>query len=286
MLFWFFTSYTSDSSPATLLILHQLCSSDSSPATLIWFFTSHALLILHQLHFWFLTSYTSDSSPAMLFWFFTSYTHLILHQPRCSDSSPATLFWFLTSYTSDSSPATLFWFITSYTFLILHQLRSSDSSPATLFWFFTSYALLIHHQLHFSDSSPATLFWFITSYTFLILHQLRCSDSSPATLFWFFHSLSSLCALTLPWAEIFFLCCTVYNSLPCKVWSSNTHIFQIILKPHLFNLFRLSYWLCACVCAHTCFAKGVLFNWLCVPIWRNSIVKEHIIIIIHIVWWE
>ena len=229
MLFWFFTSYTSDSSPATLLILHQLCSSDSSPATLIWFFTSHAVLILHQLH------------------------------------------------SFDSSPATL---------LILHQLHSSDSSPATLFWFFTSYALLIHHHLHFSDSSPATLFWFITSYTFLILHQLRCSDSSPATLFWFFHSLSSLCALTLPWAEIFFLCCTVYNSLPCKVWSSNTHIFQIILKPHLFNLFRLSYWLCACVCARTCFAKGVLFNWLCVPIWRNSIVKEHIIIIIHIVWWE
>ena len=43
-----------------------------------------------------------------------------------------------------------------------------------------------------------------------------------------------------------------------------------------------------CVHAHALQKGFFLIGYVtvCVPIWRNSIVKEHIIIIIHIVQWE
>ena len=80
----------------------------------------------------------------------------------------------------------------------------------------------------------------------------------------------------------FFFCCTVWNSLPCKVRSSNRLAsLKSSLKSHLF---KLSFCACVCVCVCVrvcvcaCVHESLLWpsfgslhcNGLCAPVWKNS----------------
>ena len=74
---------------------------------------------------------------------------------------------------------------------------------------------------------------------------------------WCFHSLYSFCVNALIWSDIFFLCCTVWNGLPCQVRSSNTLMsFKSSLKSYLFMLSGLHVCVrthaCVCTCMHAC----------------------------------
>ena len=146
--------------------------------------------------------------------------------------------------------------------------------------------LQIHCTYNFYFSAMHTLVmlslhiqvWhFLTAPVYLTELLTVYKTNLPATpFFWYFHLLSSLCAHTLTWSEIFFLMLHhLWNSLPCQIRSSNTLTsFKSALKS---PLYKLSYWLyvcvCLCACMHACSQKFVLTvfcsllcNGLCAPI--------------------
>ena len=95
------------------------------------------------------------------------------------------------------------------------------------------------------------------------IRQLR-SSSDTSTL-----CRPSVCTHSLGQRSFSYAAPSVWNSPPCNVRSSNTHMFQI---SHL-QAILLTLCVCVCVCVH-----GHLFwllwflfcNRLCAPIWRNG----------------
>ena len=92
-------------------------------------------------------------------------------------------------------------------------------------------------------------------------------SSSDTSILW----LPSVCTHLLGQRSISYAAPSVWNSLPCKVRSSNTLMSFII--------YYLSFWLCACthacVCVRACMHAQVCFcsllcNGLCAPIWGNG----------------
>ena len=119
--------------------------------------------------------------------------------------------------------------------------------------------------------------------------------SLPATLFFScFPSLPSLCAHTLAWSHIVFLCCTVSQEQSPLQIIKHFHVFPVIFEISPFQdiLLTLCVCVCVCVCAGTrahahsrkfkgCFDCVLNFYFVmgCAPLWRNSAWKSTLLVL-------